>query len=318
MNNAVGGFGGPMTLMVGPSKSVHVQLRSVPEGAPPLTLKEELMMDPDFDPTTPRVVHDFSELELSEEDKKEVDKLKEELQKPAPNLVGYLPVRIGLLGNTFTGKSSLVDTFVHNGEFSPTPETLGMGFIVRDVVLNNKNILMTFYDLGGRKEYVPLLPMTVVGAAAVIYVFDLENVATINAIKNWYRQGKLIGPQLNVLVGTKFDLFIQHSMAFQKNVTEGTKAFARAMHAPLFFTSAMYNANVFEVFKVVLSMLLGLECNIPEISEVGQPIRLFHPPYCPVASVVLPPEKLALASEAPAKKKTSADDTELEEWDVDE
>ena len=270
-------------------------------------------MDPDFNPETPRPNPPADPVELTEEEKKEVEELRKELEKPAPKLEGYMPVRIGLLGNSGAGKTCLVDTFVHNGEFSPTPETLGMGFMVRDVVVENKKIFMTFYDLGGRKEFVPLLPMTVVGAAAVLYVFDLENVATINAIKNWYRQGKLVGPQLNVLVGTKLDLFVQHSYSFQSKVTEGCKAFARAMHAPLFFTCSLYNSNIVELFKVILSMFLGIEPTLPENDEVGEPIRLFRPPYCPEKPVVLPPETLALASDA-GEKKCSPDD--LEEWDV--
>ena len=294
-----------MTLMIGSSKSVYVQHGDIPDDAPPMSLQEELMMDPDFEPMTPKTKHDYNDDDLTEEEKKEVADLEAELAKPISVLEGYLQIRIGLLGNSSTGKSSLIDSFVRNGECSMTQETLGMGFVVRDVVVNNKNVLITFYDLGGRKEYVPLLPMTVVGAAAVLYVFDLENVASINAIKNWYRQGRLVGPQLNVLVGTKYDLFIQHSSAYQKNVTDGAKSFARAMHAPLFFTSAAFNANVLEVFRVILSMLFGSDCGLPEITEVGEPIRLFRPPFCPVVPVALPPEKLALAFEETATTETS-------------
>jgi len=92
-------------------------------------------------------------------------------------------------------------------------------------------------------------------------------------------------------------------------------AFAKAMHAPLIFTSSTYNINVSEVFKIAISMLLGGECNISEMKEIGEPIRLFKPPFCPVKSVRLPDEVIAQGIEIEPEEEK---DVELEEWDVKE
>ena len=50
------------------------------------------------------------------------------------------------------------------------------------------------------------------------------------------------------------------------------RKFAKAMKAPLIFTSASHSINVQKVFKVVLSKVFDLKCTVPIIDRVGDPI----------------------------------------------
>ncbi|CAN0284992.1 unnamed protein product [Discosporangium mesarthrocarpum] len=56
---------------------------------------------------------------------------------------------------------------------------------------------------------------------------------------------------------------------------EQARKFARAMHAPLIFTSASHSINVQKMFKVVLSKVFDLRCNLDEIEGAGEPLLLF-------------------------------------------
>ena len=309
--------GAPMVLTLGPAREV----RGAPaadgwdaegEGAPRLSVREELLLDPDFaepdrsaPPRDPGAFTAEERERMTAEERRESRKvinLRLQLCEPLPRAREATRVRIGLLGNMFAGKSCLVDTFVHGGAFTSTPPTLGMGFITREVVLASRRVAVTFYDLGGRREDAPLLPMTVFGASAVLYVVDLTDVASINALKDWYRQGKLLGPRLNVLVGTKYDLFADHDPGFRQKIVAGTTSFARAMHAPLFFTSAYTNTNITELFRVVLSIALGIECALPEITDPNEPLRRFRPPFCPEGP--LDPEEPPRPAPAPKPEQT--------------
>lgn len=50
------------------------------------------------------------------------------------------------------------------------------------------------------------------------------------------------------------------------------RKFAKAMKAPLIFTSASHSINVQKLFKVVLSKVFELKCTVPMIERVGDPI----------------------------------------------
>ncbi len=50
------------------------------------------------------------------------------------------------------------------------------------------------------------------------------------------------------------------------------RKFAGAMKAPLIFCSAVNSINVQQILKVLLSKVFDLECTVPEISGMGEPI----------------------------------------------
>ncbi|CAM9566500.1 unnamed protein product [Ectocarpus sp. 12 AP-2014] len=61
----------------------------------------------------------------------------------------------------------------------------------------------------------------------------------------------------------------------QRDIDKQARKFAKAMHAPLIFTSASHSINVQKMFKVVLSRVFDLRCNLDEISGAGEPLLLF-------------------------------------------
>lgn len=44
------------------------------------------------------------------------------------------------------------------------------------------------------------------------------------------------------------------------------------MKAPLIFSSAARQVNVQRIFKIVVSKVFALKCNVPTISTLGDPI----------------------------------------------
>ena len=75
------------------------------------------------------------------------------------------------------------------------------------------------------------------------------------------------------LVATKFDLFAQStSMDKQRDMIAHARTFAKAMKSPLVFTSSSHSINMQQLFKIVLSKRFNLRCNVPRMSNVGEPI----------------------------------------------
>lgn len=50
------------------------------------------------------------------------------------------------------------------------------------------------------------------------------------------------------------------------------RKFAKAMKAPLIFTSSSHSINVQKIFKIILAKVFDLKCTIPQVEKTGDPI----------------------------------------------
>eukprot|EP00953_Heterococcus_sp_UTEX-ZZ885_P002884 2083-Heterococcus_DN1.PRE.3 len=57
---------------------------------------------------------------------------------------------------------------------------------------------------------------------------------------------------------------VQHITQRTLAAMRAARKFANAMHAPLIFTSASHSINVQKMFKVVLSKVFDLRCNLEQ------------------------------------------------------
>jgi len=95
----------------------------------------------------------------------------------------------------------------------------------------------------------------------------------LESIKNWYKQARLLNKTATpFLVGTKYDLFEGSGGENKNEITKQARKFAKAMKAPLIFCSSASSVNVQKIFKIVLSKVFDLKCNVKMISTVGDPI----------------------------------------------
>lgn len=51
-------------------------------------------------------------------------------------------------------------------------------------------LTLQIWDLGGQREFVSMLPLVSNDAVAILFMFDLTRKATLNSVKEWYRQAR--------------------------------------------------------------------------------------------------------------------------------
>ncbi|RMX68204.1 hypothetical protein KXD40_002222 [Peronospora effusa] len=176
-------------------------------------------------------------------------------------------VKVGMVGDAQVGKTSLMVKYVEGKFDEDYIHTLGVNFMEKTIALRNTEITFSIWDLGGHREFISMLPLVCNDAVAILFMFDLSRKATLTSIKEWYRQNAF-----PFLVGMKYDHFANFAMEEQEDITKQARKFAKAMKAPLIFTSASHSINVQKVFKVVLSKVFDLKCTVPIIDRVGDPI----------------------------------------------
>lgn len=183
-------------------------------------------------------------------------------------------VKVGMVGDSGVGKTSLMVRFVEKRFDADYVETLGVNFMEKTLSLPQAEVTLSLWDLGGERSFLQMLPMVCVDAVAVLFMFDLNQVPTLASIREWYRQVRGLNREaLPFLVGCKFDTFVAENTPEQQlAITEQARKFAKAMHAPLVFCSASAGVNVQSLFKLVFERVFGLEPSVKQRSNVGEPI----------------------------------------------
>jgi GTP-binding protein of the ras superfamily involved in termination of M-phase len=187
-------------------------------------------------------------------------------------------VKVGMVGDAQIGKTSLMVKYIEGKFDEDYIQTLGVNFMEKSITIKNTEITFSIWDLGGQREFISMLPLVCNDAVATLFMFDLSNKQSLKNVKEWYRQVRGMNKNsFAFLVGTKYDLFATElSEKEQASITKQARKFAKAMKAPLIFSSAKGHdgraININKIFKIILSRVFNLKCTIPCISGVGEPI----------------------------------------------
>ncbi|KAH6611583.1 hypothetical protein Trco_001603 [Trichoderma cornu-damae] len=189
----------------------------------------------------------------------------------------HVVIKVGMVGDAQIGKTSLMVKYVEGSWDEDYIQTLGVNFMEKTISIRNTEITFSIWDLGGQREFVNMLPLVCNDAVAILFMFDLTRKSTLNSIKEWYRQGRGFNKTaIPVLVGTKYDHFVNFPVQDQEEISSQARRFAKAMRASLIFSSTSHSINVQKIFKIVLSKAFDLKCTIPEIENVGEPLLLYQ------------------------------------------
>ncbi|PHH62600.1 hypothetical protein CDD81_6834 [Ophiocordyceps australis] len=194
-----------------------------------------------------------------------------------PNGRNHVVIKVGMVGDAQIGKTSLMVKYVEGSWDEDYIQTLGVNFMEKTISIRNTEITFSIWDLGGQREFVNMLPLVCNDAVAILFMFDLTRKSTLNSIKEWYRQGRGFNKTaIPILVGTKYDHFVNFPLQDQEEISNQARRFAKAMRASLIFSSTSHSINVQKIFKIVLSKAFDLKCTIPEIENVGEPLLLYQ------------------------------------------
>lgn len=185
-------------------------------------------------------------------------------------------IKVGLIGDSQIGKTSLMVKYVEGSFDEDYIQTLGVNFMDKRILLKSTLITFLIWDLGGQREFINMLPLVSNDAVAVLFMFDLTRKSTLNSIKEWYRQVRGFNKTaFPLLVGTKFDEFLDMDPRDQTEITQQAIKFGQAMKLPVIFCSTRHSVNVLKIFKIILSKSFGIKLNYDEIVNVGEPILIY-------------------------------------------
>lgn len=183
-------------------------------------------------------------------------------------------VKVGIIGDSQTGKTTLMVKYIEDRYDEDYIETLGVNFMEKTIKLRNVDVTISVWDLGGQREFLQLMPLVCTDAKVLLFVFDLTRRASLVSIKNWYKEARKENRYfIPFLIGTKFDLFDQQTPNHKADITRQARKFSRKMKAPLIYCSSSHSINVKKIFKIIVAKVFNLRPRVPERhDEATEPI----------------------------------------------
>eukprot|EP00727_Mastigamoeba_balamuthi_P014393 m51a1_g9579 putative rab family gtpase (207) ;mRNA; r:979894-981101 len=123
-------------------------------------------------------------------------------------------VKLVLVGDMSTGKTSIILRLVNNTFTGKTEATIGGSFITHKIKVGERVVKLDIWDTAGQERYRGLVPLFFRGAKAAIIVYDITNRESFKTMREWMKQ--LDKVSVLAIVGNKTDLGDQRVVALSE------------------------------------------------------------------------------------------------------
>ena len=157
-----------------------------------------------------------------------------------------------LLGNSDTGKTSLLMKYVKNQYKESYISTVGLDTFMKDLKINEEDVRLHLMDTSGQEKFKSLAQSYYNKVDGIIFVFDVTNRESFEGIKYWLKDALSYNKEIiYVIVGNKIDL--TNIRVVDENNMKGLHIFKDIKY---FETSAKENTNVEKPFEELTNLIL--------------------------------------------------------------
>ncbi|KAL2483676.1 Ras-related small GTP-binding family protein [Forsythia ovata] len=182
-------------------------------------------------------------------------------------------LKISILGDCQIGKTSFVIKYVGDEEEKRSLQMKGLNLMDKTLYVEGARIAFRIWDVGGDSRSFDQVPIACKDSIAILFMFDLTSRCTLNSIIGWYSEARKWNQNaIPILIGTKFDDFVQLPPDIQWTIVTQARTYAKAMKATLFFSSSTHNINVNKIFKFIMAKLFNLPWTVERNLRIGEPI----------------------------------------------
>ena len=169
----------------------------------------------------------------------------------------YTALKIILLGEVFTGKTSLINVYIKEKFNNEVETTTSPSYFSKLITIEGKNILINMWDTAGQEQFRSMNKIFIKNSNIILFIYDITRKKTLNELNFWTNYvDSCIEKDSAVygIIGNKIDLFDAEEELKKKGEeyefvnTEEGKKFADQFGAYFLETSAKENAPGFVKF----------------------------------------------------------------------
>lgn len=156
-------------------------------------------------------------------------------------------IKVMLLGESQTGKTSFIQRYVKNNFSLGYITTVGIDFQVKILTLNDKKIKLQIWDTAGQERFKNITKNYFQSSDGFIVAYDITSRNSFVNVSTWLKEITNNAPEdtKKILIGTKCDL------TNREVSTEEGQNLASENKMQFFETSAKNDINVKETFEAI-------------------------------------------------------------------
>uniref|UniRef100_A0A8C1XAX3 Ras-related protein Rab-28 n=1 Tax=Cyprinus carpio TaxID=7962 RepID=A0A8C1XAX3_CYPCA len=177
-------------------------------------------------------------------------------------------LKIVLLGDGASGKTSLAIRFAQEAFGKQYKQTIGLDFFLKRITLpGNLNVTLQVWDIGGQTIGGKMLDKYIYGAQGVLLVYDITNSQSFENLEDWLnmvrKSNEESGTQPAIsLIGNKIDLEHVRTVKMEKH-----QRFCQENGLISQFVSAKTGDSVFLCFQRLAAEIVGVKLNKAEMEQ---------------------------------------------------
>lgn len=155
--------------------------------------------------------------------------------------------KILLVGDTGTGKSSILSRYNNNYFTKNIPTTVGIDFVSKQISMNKELIDVQIWDTAGQEKYRSITKGYYKGCHGIIICCDMTEIESVHNINKW-----LIS--INDVIGLEIPIIIAVNKCDRKDKCIDLKLIEEYNY-PKVFCSAFNGVNINNLFDQIINMI---------------------------------------------------------------
>ena len=162
-------------------------------------------------------------------------------------------LKVVFLGDSGTGKSSIITQYVHKTFLSNPVASVGASFLCVTVTVNDRKVELALWDTAGQEAYRGLTPMYYRNSVVAILVFDITSTDSFAGIPNWIREIRenCEDKVIIVLCGNKSDMRDARTVS-----TDDAEKLAAEFRVPYLETSAKTGEGIGMLIELAVRQVM--------------------------------------------------------------
>ena len=167
-------------------------------------------------------------------------------------------IEIGIIGDTLTGKTSLINYYTGLGFRDNSSNTVGIDCYIKKIKFRKKEYRLKIYDTAGQENYHSLALNIFKNCKGLILVYSIDNNNSFDNVKNkWIKDIDDMFDVLKIpiiLVGNKKDLEKERIISEKEGLE-----IAKQKNYLFYETSAKTGENVNQIFQCLFEQIINVE-----------------------------------------------------------